>query len=91
MIKTGKRKYEHRHMITRTLTTTRGDVKFYNQETEENEIANFVLNGRYSAEEFLKRVSIPHAIKLDVSNLETNETLYAISVEDFIKHATIIE
>lgn len=78
-------------MITRTLTTTRGDVKYYNQETEENEIANFVLTGRFTAEEFLKRVSIPHAIKLDVSNLETSETLYAISVEDFIKYATIIE
>ena len=31
-----KRKYEHRHLITRTISTTSGDVLFFDSDAKEN-------------------------------------------------------
>lgn len=89
--KTAKRKYEHRNMITRTLATTTGDVTYFDTVDRENKVTTITLNGHMDAETFLKRASVENGITLMVDNVETTETLYAITVEDFIAHATIIE
>jgi hypothetical protein len=44
-----------------------------------------------SAEAFLNRVQIENGIVLMVDNVVVDQKLYAISVEDFVKYATVIE
>lgn len=87
---TGKRKYEHRNMITRTLATTTGDVTYFDTDAKENKVITITLNGSMDAETFLKKVNV-NGITLMAENVETTETLYAITVDDFIAHAIIIE
>jgi hypothetical protein len=89
--KTGKRKYEHRGMITRTIATTTGDVTYFDTAEKKNSIAKVTLNGKMSAEAFLNRVQIENGIVLMVDNVIVDQKLYAISVEDFVKYATVIE
>lgn len=84
------RKYEHRHMITRTIAKTTGDVTYFDTDAKENKVVNATVYGKYDAEAFLNRVRV-NGITLMVDNVEVSENLYAISYDDFIAHATIIE
>ena len=87
----GKRKYEHRNMITRTIATTAGDVTYFDPAEKKNNVATVTLNGKMSAETFLNRVHIDNAIVLMVDNVRVDQKLYAISIEDFLKYAEVIE
>ncbi len=87
----GKRKYEHRNMITRTIATTTGDVTYFDVAEKKNNLATVTLNGKMSAETFLNRVHIDNGIVLMVDNVKVNQKLYAISIEDFLKYAEVIE
>ncbi len=77
-------------MITRTVSTTSGDVVFFNQQTREQETVTITINGALTADEFVKKADVP-GIVLYAENVQTKETLYAISLEEFIKHAEIVE
>lgn len=91
MRKTGKRKYEHRNMVTRTIAMTTGDVTYFDTVEKKNNVAKVTLHGKMDAETFLNRAQIENGIVLMVENVETIETLYAISVEDFMKYAAVVE
>ena len=49
-----RRKYEHRHLITRTISTTTGDVLYFDPTDTENHTVTCTLNGKYTADQFLK-------------------------------------
>lgn len=87
----GKRKYEHRNMITRTIATTTGDVTYFDAAEKKNNVAIVTLNGKMSAETFLNRVHIDNGIVLMVDNVRVDQKLYAISIEDFLKYAEVVE
>ena len=87
----GKRKYEHRNMITRTIATTTGDVTYFDAAEKKNNVVTVTLNGKMSAETFLNRVQIGNGIVLMVDNVRVDQKLYAISIEDFMKYAKVIE
>lgn len=87
----GKRKYEHRNMITRTIATTTGDVTYFDAAEKKNNVATVTLNGKMSAETFLNRVHIDNGIVLMVDNVRVDQKLYAISIEDFLKYAEVVE
>lgn len=87
----GKRKYEHRNMITRTIATTTGDVTYFDATEKKNNVATVTLNGKMSAETFLNRVHIDNGIVLMVDNVQVDQKLYAISIEDFLKYAEVVE
>lgn len=80
------RRYEHRHLITRTISTTSGDVLFFDTDAKENRKEHITLNGKYSAEQFLKAVRVD-GIVLMVDNVETESKLYGITLEAFLEHA----
>jgi hypothetical protein len=84
-----QRKYEHRHLITRTLNTTSGDVTYFNADIKGNRTEHMVLNGKFTAEQFLRAVK-PDGIVLMVENVQVESKLYGITVEEFLKHATEI-
>lgn len=85
-----KRKYEHRGMITRTITTTTGDVLFFNSETKSTEKATVTITGKYSPETFLKKAKV-NGVALMVENVTVKETLYGMDMAAFMEHAQIIE
>lgn len=81
-----KRKYEHRHLITRTISTTSGDVLYFDFDAKENRTERMTVNGKMNAEKFLKSVK-PDGMVLMVDNVETESKLYGMTVETFIEHA----
>ena len=81
-----KRKYEHRHLITRTISTTSGDVLFFDANAKENRNERMTVNGKMGAEKFLKTVK-PDGIVLMVDNVETESKLYGMTLETFIENA----
>lgn len=81
-----KRKYEHRHLITRTISTTSGDVLFFDSDAKENRKERMTVNGKMDAEKFLKTVK-PDGIVLMVENVETESKLYGMTLETFIENA----
>ena len=81
-----KRKYEHRHLITRTISTTSGDVLFFDSDAKENRTIRMTVNGKMGAEKFLKYVK-PDGIVLMVDNVETESKLYGMTLETFIENA----
>ena len=81
-----KRKYEHRHLITRTIFTTSGDVLYFDCDAKENRTEHMELSGKMDAETFLKNVK-PNGIVLMVDNVETESKLYGMSLETFIENA----
>ena len=87
----GKRKYEHRNMITRTIATTAGDVTYFDTAEKKINVVTVTLNGKMSAETFLNRVHIDNGIVLMVDNVRVDQKLYAISIEDFLKYAEVVE
>ena len=81
-----KRKYEHRHLITRTISTTSGDVLFFDSELKKNRNEHMTVSGKMDAEKFLKTVK-PDGIVLMVENVETESKLYGMSLETFLENA----
>ena len=81
-----KRKYEHRHLITRTISTTSGDVLFFNSDAKENRCERMTVNGKMDAEKFLKTVR-PDGLVLMVENVETESKLYGMTLETFLENA----
>ena len=88
----GKRTYEHRHMITRTVTTTTGTVTFFNRETKAQESVTVTLNGKFSEDAFMKKAAAQvDGIVCMVEDVTTDQTLYGATLEDFLSVATVIE
>ena len=81
-----KRKYEHRHLITRTISTTSGDVFYFDFNTKDRKIERMTVNGKLSAEQFLKTVK-PDGMVLMVENVETTSKLYGMTLETFLENA----
>lgn len=81
-----KRKYEHRHLITRTISMTSGDVLFFNSDTKDNRCERMTVNGKMDAEKFLKTVK-PDGLVLMVENVETESKLYGMTLETFLENA----
>lgn len=81
-----KRKYEHRHLITRTISTTSGDVLFFDFDVKENRKERMTVNGKMDAEKFLKTVK-PDGIVLMVENVETESKLYGMTLDTFLENA----
>lgn len=81
-----RRKYEHRHLITRTISTTSGDVFYFDFNTKDRKIERMTVNGKLSAEQFLKTVK-PDGMVLMVENVETTSKLYGMTLETFLANA----
>lgn len=81
-----KRKYKHRHLITRTISTTSGDVLFFDSNNKETRTERMTVNGKMDAEKFFKTVK-PDGIVLMVENVETESKLYGMTLETFIENA----
>lgn len=81
-----QRKYEHRHLITRTISTTSADVLFYDSESGTNKKQRFIMFGKLTQDQFFKKVKV-NGIVLVVDNLQTESRLYAMTPETFIEHA----
>lgn len=81
-----KRKYEHRHLITRTISTTSGDVLYFDTNDKLNKTEHITVNGKMDAETFLKTVK-PDGIVLMVENVETTSRLYGMTLETFLENA----
>lgn len=87
-----KRLFKHRYMITRTLSTTSADITYFDESARENKTMRVTLSGRYSDTQFVKHArEICGGMVLMVENKTTETKLYAISIEDFLKHAMVIE
>lgn len=84
------RKYEHRHLITRTISTTSADVLYFDPEAGKNIKGCFTLYGKLTQEQFFKQVKTG-GIVLVVDNLQTESKLYAMTPETFIEHAKEIK
>ena len=85
-----QRKYEHRHLITRTISTTSADVLYFDSQTGKNKKQRFTLNGKLTQEQFFKQVKTG-GIVLVVDNLQIESRLYAMTPETFIEHAKEIK
>lgn len=81
-----KRKYEHRHLITRTISTTTGDVWYFDFDAKDKKVERMTVNGKLSAEQFLKTVK-PDGMVLMVENVETTSKLYGMTLETFLANA----
>ena len=81
-----KRKYEHRHLITRTISCTSGDVWYFDCDVKDKKVERMTVNGKLSAEQFLKTVK-PDGMVLMVENVETTSKLYGMTLETFLANA----
>lgn len=81
-----QRKYEHRHMITRTISTTSADVLYFDSQEGKNKKQRFTMYGKLTQEQFFKKVKV-NGIVLVVDNLQIESRLYAMTPETFIEHA----
>ena len=85
-----QRKYEHRHLITRTISTTSADVLYFDSQAGKNKKQRFTMFGKLSQAQFFKTVKVD-GIVLVVDNLQTESKLYAMTPETFIEHAKEIK
>lgn len=85
-----RRKYEHRHMITRTISTTSADVLYFDSLLGKNKKQRITMYGKLTQEQFFKMVKVS-GIVLVVDNLQTESRLYAMKPETFIEHAKEIK
>lgn len=81
-----QRKYEHRHLITRTISTTSADVLYFDSQAGKNKKQRITMYGKLSQDQFFKMVKVS-GIVLVVDNLQTESRLYAMTPETFIEHA----
>lgn len=87
-----KRRYEHRNLITRTISTTSGDVLYFDAEAKENKTAHVTISGKANNAVFLKSASKNvDGIVLAVENVTTQEKLYGITLEKFLENAVEIK
>lgn len=87
-----KRQYKHRYMITRTLSTTSADITYYDASEKVNKTQRVTLSGRYTETQFIKHAAeICGGRVLEIENKVTETKLYALSVEEFLAHATVID
>lgn len=90
-----KRTYEHRHMITRTVTTTTAIVTYFDGETGELKKAEVSMHGKIREDAFMKKAYSQiegSDIKICmVSDLTTTERLYGVTLEDFLSVAQEIK
>lgn len=85
-----RRKYEHRHLITRTISTTSADVLYFDSAAGKNKKQRFTMYGKLTQDQFFKRIKTG-GIVLVVDNLQTESKLYAMTPETFIEHAKEIK
>lgn len=81
-----QRKYEHRHLITRTISTTSADVLYFDSQAGKNKKQRITMYGKLTQEQFFKKAKVS-GIVLVVDNLQTESRLYAMTPETFIEHA----
>lgn len=90
-----KRTYEHRHMITRTVTTTTATVTYFDGETGELKKAEVSMHGKIREDAFMKKAYSQiegSDIKICmVSDLTTTARLYGATLEDFLSVAQEIK
>ena len=87
-----KRTYEHRHMITRTVTTTAATVTYFDEESKDLKRARVSLNGKLKEDAFMKKAYSQIQGKICmVSDLTTSERLYGATLEDFLSVAQEIK
>lgn len=83
-----KRKYKHRNLITRTISTTSGDVLYFDADEKGNKTVYVTIQGKVNEAVFLKKASKNiKGIVLAVENVTTNERLYGITLENFLANA----
>lgn len=90
-----KRTYEHRRMITRTVTTTTALVTYFDGESKELKKIEISLNGKVKEDAFMKKAYSQiegSDIKICiVSDLKMTERLYGATLEDFLSVAQEIK
>lgn len=90
-----KRTYEHRHMITRTVTTTTATVTYFDGGARELKTVEVSLHGKVKEDVFMKKAySQIDATDIKicmVSDLKTTERLYGATLEDFLSVAQEIK
>lgn len=90
-----KRTYEHRHMITRTVTTTTATVTYFDCETGKLKTTQVSMRGKIKEDAFMKKAYSQiegSDIKIClVSDLTTSERLYGATLEDFLSVAQEIK
>lgn len=85
-----KRRFADRGKITRTISTTTFDLTYADKETCEMKTIHLVLTGKLTEKEML--ATAPQGcIGIKVDNVETNENLYVVTIEDFLKVAQLVE
>lgn len=90
-----KRTYEHRHMITRTVTTTTATVTYFDGDVRQLKKAEVSLNGKVKEDVFMKKAYSQiegSDIKICMlSDLKTTKRLYGATLEDFLSVAQEIK
>lgn len=90
-----KRTYEHRHLITRTVTKTMATVTYFDGEARELKTAEVSLHGKVKEDAFMKKAYSQiegKDIKICmISDLKTTERLYGATLEDFLSVAQEIK
>jgi len=90
-----KRTYEHRHLITRTVTTTTATVTYFDGETGELKKIEVSMHGKIKEDAFMKKAYSQiegSDIKICmVSGLKMTERLYGVTLEDFLSVAQEIK
>lgn len=85
-----KRRFSDRGKITRTISTTAFDLTYVDKATCEMKTIHFVLTGKLTDKEML--ATAPEGcIGIKADNVETNESLYVATIEDFLKVAQLVE
>lgn len=87
-----KRTRATRGEITRTIYETTVRVRIFNKSEKEIEIAEKTLHTTKTLsdseiERKLKKDISDGFVIVDIETVSVNETMYAISIEDFIQHA----
>lgn len=83
------RKSKDRNKITRTITTTTADVEIFNRQTKELEIKQVTLIGQIDKMNVM-RICGQSNVVTEVNNLHYATRIYAMTIEDFIKHAEVL-
>ena len=90
-----KRTYEHRHMITRTVTTTTATVTYFDGEVRELKTVEVCLHGKVKEDAFMKKaysqIEGPDIKICAVSDLKMTARLYGATLEDFLSVAQEIK
>ena len=90
-----KRTYEHRHMITRTVTTTTATVTYFDGEVGELKKVEVSMHGKIKEDAFMKnaysQIQGKDITICMISDLKMTERLYGVTLEDFLSVAQEIK